>query len=209
MTSSLGSFARILRRVSRPFMPPMRTSISTRSGLNFGMTFSPSSPLAAVASSMSGESKIRWSEYRTSSSSSINNSLLIFRRQNNGFPPDGQGILRPVTHKPRGRIAGWPGNCWCNSNGWRSACSSPAAAKSANWLKIAARPFGSETPFTPMRNWLVPSLAMSSTGGWRTESDLHPLRRVKIARVDAVGNFPVNRVSARRNIRGRRERGSA
>ena len=25
-------------------MPPMRTSISTRSGLNLGMTFSPSSP---------------------------------------------------------------------------------------------------------------------------------------------------------------------
>ena len=42
------------------------------------MTFNPSSPLAAVASSMSGESKIRWIEYRTSSSSSINRSLLIF-----------------------------------------------------------------------------------------------------------------------------------
>ena len=72
--------ARMLRSVSRPVMPVMRTSISTRSGLNLGMTFSPSSPLAAVASSISGEAKIRWIEYRTSSSSSINSSLLICQR---------------------------------------------------------------------------------------------------------------------------------
>ena len=62
-------------------MPPMRTSISTRSGLNLGMTFNPSSPLDAVVSSISGESKIRWNEYRTSSSSSINSSLLICARK--------------------------------------------------------------------------------------------------------------------------------
>jgi hypothetical protein len=42
------------------------------------MTFNPSSPLEAVASSISGELKIRWNEYRTSSSSSINSNLLIF-----------------------------------------------------------------------------------------------------------------------------------
>ena len=67
------------RKVSRPVMPVMRTSISTRSGLNLGMTFNPSSPDEAVASSMSGELKIRWNEYRTSSSSSISSSLLIVR----------------------------------------------------------------------------------------------------------------------------------
>ena len=46
-------------RPDRPFIPPIRTSISTRSGLNWGMSFSPSSPLAAVVNSISGESKIR------------------------------------------------------------------------------------------------------------------------------------------------------
>jgi hypothetical protein len=45
------------------------------------MTFNPSSPDEAVASSISGESKIRWIEYRTSSSSSINSSLLILARR--------------------------------------------------------------------------------------------------------------------------------
>jgi hypothetical protein len=62
-----------------PVIPVMRTSISTRSGLNLGMTFNPSSPLAAVASSISSEARVRSSEYRTSSSSSINSSLLIVR----------------------------------------------------------------------------------------------------------------------------------
>jgi hypothetical protein len=46
------------------------------------MTFSPSSPLDAVASSISGELKIRWNEYRTSSSSSISSSLLILPKPN-------------------------------------------------------------------------------------------------------------------------------
>jgi hypothetical protein len=41
------------------------------------MTFNPSSPDEAVASSMSGELKIRSNEYRTSSSSSISSSLLM------------------------------------------------------------------------------------------------------------------------------------
>ena len=59
------------------FMPPMRTSIMTRSGFSLGTSFRPSSPLEAVVSSISGEAKIRWNEYCTSASSSINNSLLI------------------------------------------------------------------------------------------------------------------------------------
>jgi hypothetical protein len=58
------------------------------------MTFNPSSPLEAVASSISGESKIRWNEYRTSSSSSINSSLLILGVQHNWFLADEQRILR-------------------------------------------------------------------------------------------------------------------
>ena len=55
----------------------MRTSIMTRSGLSLGMSRKPSSPLEAVVSSISGESKIRWNEYCTSASSSINSNLLI------------------------------------------------------------------------------------------------------------------------------------
>src|ERR1041385_7020625 len=65
------------RSVSSPVMPPMRTSIRTRSGLIFGISFSPSSPLEAVVSSISGESKILWNEYCTSASSSIRSNLLI------------------------------------------------------------------------------------------------------------------------------------
>ena len=83
------------RRVSRPVMPVMRTSISTRSGLNLGITFNPSSPLAAVANSMSGESKIRWMEYRTSSSSSINRSLLILA-EDSRFRPKKQRIFPAI-----------------------------------------------------------------------------------------------------------------
>src|SRR5580765_1528562 len=78
MTNSLGSICRMRRNVSKPLMPPIRTSIITRSGLNLGIVLRPSSPLDAVASSISGESKIRWNEYCTSASSSISSSLLIF-----------------------------------------------------------------------------------------------------------------------------------
>ena len=77
ITGSLASACRMRRSVSRPFMAPMRTSMMTRSGLNFASSFKPSSPLEAVASSISGESKIRRKEYCTSASSSINNSLSI------------------------------------------------------------------------------------------------------------------------------------
>src|ERR1019366_7433409 len=78
MTSSFESRWRKRRRVSRPVRPPMRTSMMTRSGLSFGMIRRPSSPLDAVVSSMSGESKIRWNEYCTSASSSISSNLLMW-----------------------------------------------------------------------------------------------------------------------------------
>src|SRR5437868_3315226 len=77
MTGSLASVARSLRNVSSPVIPPIRTSISMRSGLNFGMTLSASSPLLAVAISISGESKIRRNEYWTSASSSTRSSLSL------------------------------------------------------------------------------------------------------------------------------------
>src|ERR1041385_1944655 len=77
MTRSRVSICRMRRSVSIPLMPPMRISMSTRSGLSLGMSFSPSSPLDAVDSSISGESKMRRNEYCTSASSSINSSLFM------------------------------------------------------------------------------------------------------------------------------------
>ena len=77
MTSNFESIWRMRRKVSSPFMPPMRTSMITRSGLTLGIKRNASSPLEAVASSISGESKIRWNEYCTSDSSSINNNLFM------------------------------------------------------------------------------------------------------------------------------------
>jgi hypothetical protein len=56
------------------------------------MTFKPSSPLAAEANSISGESKIRCNEYRTSASSSINNSLLMAQEHKRNAP-GGQRLI--------------------------------------------------------------------------------------------------------------------
>src|SRR5262245_51513426 len=75
------------RSVSSPLMPPMRTSMITRSGLTLGISFSPSSPLAAVVNSISAESKMRRNEYCTSASSSIKRSLSIGPAQITGAKP--------------------------------------------------------------------------------------------------------------------------
>src|SRR5581483_4892140 len=94
MTSSFESISRMRRKVSSPLMPPIRTSMITRSGFNLGMIFSPSSPLAAVVNSISGESKIRRNEYCTSSSSSIKSSFAMSANYFGIFVPKVESISR-------------------------------------------------------------------------------------------------------------------
>jgi len=77
--------------VSRPVMPVMRTSHQHEVGLNLGISFKPSSPLAAVAARCPAESR-SVDGISHVSSSSINSSLLIMP-QDNGYGKRDRGFL--------------------------------------------------------------------------------------------------------------------